>query len=179
LPVYTEAQEKLGGAYPGTTEDVLSPGAEWLEFDFSESLMSVGNIREAIDKSKKLSTLYPEALTWAKSSNSQDSLLAAVERPVGAVAQVDAESLYVLCQKVQFAEQIDTDEMLATEPLRNLGKQFSAELPNAVSVGAKGAGKTFTFLQVCRSKTWPALFDETGSFASFEWESSNISSNMV
>lgn len=159
MPQYAEAQARLGAAYPSSSEDVLSSGVEWLEFDFSESLMTVGTVREAIDKSKKFSSLYAEALSWAANS--------IVKIPASEIAdpsvenspqgQVEAEALFKLCERVQFAEQINSDEMLATEPLRNLGKHFSSELPNAVSVGAKGAGKTFTFLQVCRSKTWPSF----------------------
>ena len=161
LPQYGEAQAKLSVAYPGQNQDVLSSGVEFLEFDFSESLMSVGTVREAIDKSRKLSSLYSDALSW--SQNSLLSKESSTNESVGnntMASQAEAEALFKLCEKVQFAEQTSSDEMLATEPLRNLGKHFSTELPNAVSVGAKGAGKTFTFLQVCRSKTWPSFLSK-------------------
>ncbi len=153
LPAYSEAQEALGAAYPGLANDVLSSGVEWLEYDFAESLMSLRSVREAIDVSRKSSSLYPEALAWAVNSIRRPTTVRPVVN-VSQTVQVDADKLHKLCERVQFAEQIATDEMLATEPLRNLGKHFSAELPNAVSVGAKGAGKTFAFLQVCRAKTW-------------------------
>lgn len=161
LPQYGEAQEKLGAAYPSPNQDILSSGVEFLEFDFSESLMSVGTVREAIDKSRKLSSLYSDALSWAENSSlSEVSLENEAAIGTSTLPQAEAEALFKLCEKVQFAEQTSSDEMLATEPLRNLGKHFSTELPNAVSVGAKGAGKTFTFLQVCRSKTWPSFLNK-------------------
>ena len=50
--------------------------------------------------------------------------------------------------------------MLSTEPLRNLGKHYITDLPNATSIGAKGSGKTFSFLQLCRSRTWSGFLDK-------------------
>ena len=159
LPEYSEAQEILGRAYPGVASDVLSSGIEWLECDFAQPLMSLCSVRQAIEVSRSASSLYLEALEWARAST---------EVPLNAfktvantnLTQASAQTLNAMCERVQFAEKIESDEMLATEPLRNLGKHYANELPNAVSVGAKGAGKTFTFLQVCRAKTWPAFLDK-------------------
>lgn len=159
LPVYSEAEEALARAYPGIDDEAMSPGFEWLESDFAPSLMSLQSVREAINASRANSTLYPESLAWAESSfpSANNSSVTSLKAQTG---QTDAESLYRFCGRVQFAEQIDADEMLATEPLRNLGKHFTADLPNAISVGAKGAGKTFTFLQINRAKTWPTFLNK-------------------
>ena len=158
LPVYSEAEVQLMIAYPGAAEEVMSPSFEWLESNFAASLMSLRSVREAIDASRSYSSLYPESLAWAKSSLALDNTQALPPLP-DPTPQAAAAKLYRLCDRVQFAEQIESDEMLVTEPLRNLGKHFSTELPNAVSIGAKGAGKTFTFLQVSRAKFWPAFLD--------------------
>lgn len=64
------------------------------------------------------------------------------------------QRLYDTCQSFQFAENTSGDDMLVIDPIRNLAKNYSDSLPNVVSIGAKGAGKTFTYLQVCKSKTW-------------------------
>lgn len=159
LPEYNQAQEILGRAFPGGADDALSPGFEWLECDFNQPLMSLRSVRQAIDVSRSASSLYPEALAWARATAMAPANSSAAKL-IPQSTQASAQKLHDLCERVQFAEKIASDEMLATEPLRNLGKHYANELPNAVSVGAKGAGKTFTFLQVCRAKTWPAFLDK-------------------
>lgn len=167
LPEYGEAQQALGQAYPNAVEDVLSPGFELIECDFSPSLMSIKSLREAIQASRDISTLYQEALSWAEAYNIEpDRATTGVQR--ASDPQGDARKLHELCSRVQFAEQITAGDMLATEPLRNFGKHFSAELPSAVSVGAKGAGKTFTYLQVCRAETWVRFLNQLEVRHSFE-----------
>ncbi|WP_214293012.1 hypothetical protein, partial [Escherichia coli] len=66
----------------------------------------------------------------------------------------DAQKLYDTCSKFQFAENIDANDMLVTDPLRNLAKHYTDTIPNAISIGAKGAGKTFTYIQICLSGSW-------------------------
>ena len=51
---------------------------------------------------------------------------------------------------------------MVTDPLRNLGKHFRATLPNVVLSGAKGAGKTFTFLRICKAQTWNEFLKRVG-----------------
>jgi len=53
-----------------------------------------------------------------------------------------------------FAEKRVGDEFLDTNPLRALAGDNISQLPIAVIVGAKGAGKTFTFLQQARIGFW-------------------------
>jgi|CZKS01.1.fsa_nt_gi Mrp family chromosome partitioning ATPase len=53
-----------------------------------------------------------------------------------------------------FAEKRVGDQFLVTNPLRALAGDNISQLPIAVIVGAKGAGKTFTFLQQARIGSW-------------------------
>jgi hypothetical protein len=53
-----------------------------------------------------------------------------------------------------FAEKRVGNEFLDTNPLRALAGDNISQLPIAVIVGAKGAGKTFTFLQQARIGSW-------------------------
>lgn len=160
LPAYREAIEALNQAYPAPETEVMSTGFELLECDFSPTLMSLGSFRDALNAAPVASSLYPEARTWARNFIATGNPTTIKNPQAPQPAQNSAESLHRLCTRVEFAEQVDGDEMLATEPLRNLGKHFAQELPNAVSIGAKGAGKTFTFLQVCRAKVWSAFLDK-------------------
>jgi cellulose biosynthesis protein BcsQ len=161
LPFFTQAAERLNNAYPAFADDALSPGLEWLEAEFSESLMSIGSVKEALELLPK-SSLYKVAELWANNhcieqvEQKESSETGIVDR------QNSAKKLYETCERFQFAEKATTDDMLVTDPLRNLAKHFTEELPNIVSVGAKGAGKTFTFIQICRTKSWHNFLEKLG-----------------
>lgn len=53
-----------------------------------------------------------------------------------------------------FAESGETWDFLSTVPLRNLAADNSNSVPIALIIGAKGAGKTYSYLQLARAKTW-------------------------
>ncbi|PEI03859.1 ATPase [Pantoea agglomerans] len=148
---YTEAIQIVNESYPAVNgEDLISQSIELLEFDFDENLMSVSNIKDALLLLRK-SSIYESAKNWVddvevtkssevnESTHSNDSEL---------------QRLYDTCQAFQFAENTSEDDMLVIDPIRNLAKNYADSLPNVVSIGAKGAGKTFTYLQVSKSRTW-------------------------
>lgn len=149
LPDYSNAIELLDAAYPNRGEEEFSEGIDWSEVDFEPSFMSLRTVREAIEILKK-SSLFPKAVQWASArfQHLNNNLLTSTS------ITNNAKSLYDVCNKFQFAEITASSDMLITEPLRNLAKHYADEVPNAISVGAKGAGKTFTFLQICQMKTW-------------------------
>lgn len=156
LPDYASAIERLGGAYPAPVQDdlAISSGLEWLEADFSEAYMSIGSLAQALDVLRGSTRLYQRAQDWARSLDlpaEQPAILSAAD---GVALPEKAQALRDVCLRMQYAETADAAAMLVTEPLRKIGKHFASELPNLVSVGAKGAGKTFTFLQLCRSGGW-------------------------
>lgn len=65
--------------------------------------------------------------------------------------------------RLVFAERHSTDsslKFLTTEPVRRLISDHSTDLPVAVVVGAKGAGKTFTFARMCAGTSWEAFAEE-------------------
>jgi cellulose biosynthesis protein BcsQ len=64
------------------------------------------------------------------------------------------EHLKKAAQDRIFAERLVSPDFLDTAPLRALAGDNISQLPIAVIVGAKGAGKTFTFLQQARIGTW-------------------------
>ncbi|MFT4926664.1 MAG: hypothetical protein ACI8WB_002762 [Phenylobacterium sp.] len=58
-----------------------------------------------------------------------------------------------------YAEKAQSEALLVTEPLRNLAKRHVNTLPKITSIGSKGAGKTFNYLQICRKVTWYKFID--------------------
>lgn len=154
LPDFDNAKEAIEQAYPPVGQ-TLDEGVEWLEADFSATLMSIGSVREAFDKLKQSSLYLSSAQDWANNTaeSSQPQQPTAVAGATAVNEKNQAQALLDVCEK-EYAEHSGTDDWLVTEPLRNLGKHFSKDIPNAVLVGAKGAGKTFTYLQICKLKTW-------------------------
>lgn len=68
-------------------------------------------------------------------------------------------------RRLVFAEQRGMDSglgFLTTEPIRRLIADHSTDLPVAVVVGAKGAGKTFTFTRMCAEGSWEGFAQENG-----------------
>ncbi len=153
LPAYTTATEMLNSAYPIDDSDILGQGIEWLEVDFNQSLMSLSSIRNAYEALTQ-STLYDSAKDWASSLQSSENELVLPELGNSNNISPDAQKLYDICSKFQFAENIDANDILVTDPLRNLAKHYTDTIPNAISIGAKGAGKTFTYIQICLSGRW-------------------------
>ncbi|MFH0729487.1 MAG: ParA family protein [Pseudomonadota bacterium] len=64
--------------------------------------------------------------------------------------------------KLIFAETSSLKEFLSIPPLRNLASDFSTKIPVSVVVGAKGSGKTYTFLQVVFRSDWAQFINDVG-----------------
>ena len=151
LPDYTNALEILNSAYPLDSDELVSESLDIIEVDFEPGFMSIGSIKQALSLLHR-STLFSSAKEWAISKVNYIDSIVPENTPKGEIEP--AKALYELCNTFQFAEQTTSQDMLVTDSLRNLAKHYSIDLPNAVSIGAKGAGKTFTYLQLCNSKTW-------------------------
>lgn len=149
LESYATSIEDINKSYPSIVEeDSLFSGVELLEFDFDENLMSLSSIKSALSSLKKAS-LFDSASAWV-GNISTGNVASNLSEPDDA----GLKRLYDVCQSFQFAENTSQEDMLVIDPIRNLAKVFADSLPNVISIGAKGAGKTFTYLQVSKAKTW-------------------------
>ncbi|ALZ75679.1 ParA family protein [Rheinheimera sp. F8] len=162
---YEKALKTLNSAYPA--EDPLTPSVQWLEAEFLSSLMSIGSLREALESLPQSQRLYLSALEWAHSLYTQPSVV--LERVEVHAGQSDvpragtlAASLRRVCEAAEFAEGRQESSILAIEPLLNLGKHFANELPNVLMIGAKGAGKTFTFRKIVQAASWQTFLEKLG-----------------
>ncbi|MEQ8963474.1 MAG: ParA family protein [Coleofasciculus sp. C2-GNP5-27] len=64
------------------------------------------------------------------------------------------EKLCETAKKLVYAENAEASDFLATTPLRRLASDHRRQVPITVVVGAKGSGKTYTFLQMIRRENW-------------------------
>lgn len=61
-----------------------------------------------------------------------------------------------------YAETSGEADFLVTDALRTLAEAHRTEVPIEIIVGSKGAGKTFTYLQLCRRPDWATFVADAG-----------------
>ena len=117
---------------------------------------------------------WDEALTAIRRSPVRDTVQALVQlvpaapRPPSVRVSEGSqdsqrEALAETARRLVFAEQGEGEDFLPISPLRRLSTDHRSQLPVSVIVGAKGAGKTFTFLQVVRRQGWQAFVEAAGT----------------
>ncbi|WP_131768869.1 hypothetical protein [Candidatus Protofrankia californiensis] len=146
-----------------------------------------GLIDRAIATEPVLSPFVPQLLALPASWNDVSTLidrvdirtriatLAEILQPIPTRQQVDAAEetkidlpaarrrLHERARQLKYAESAtDEDDLLPTEPLTNLVSAHRTEAPIEVVVGAKGSGKTFTYLRMCRWTTWSEFAEAVG-----------------
>ena len=73
------------------------------------------------------------------------------------------KKLSELARRLTYAETAEVQEdFLPTEALQNLVLAHRTTAPVVIVVGAKGSGKTFTYLWMCRHGTWKAFGEAAG-----------------
>lgn len=160
LPEFEEAliqfREAYAQAQTAEEDEFYSKRLEILETDFSQQLLYINTWDEARRKLAATS-LMRVAEDWA--NNQIDAPKYDVSQSVSdgsKMFSVEAQlrRFKETCGQYEFAEDGKGDSLLVTEPLKNLAAHFQDDLPKVVSLGSKGAGKTFTYLQLARLKYW-------------------------
>jgi MinD-like ATPase involved in chromosome partitioning or flagellar assembly len=72
------------------------------------------------------------------------------------------ERLAEFAGKLVFAESGIATDFLNIRPLQNLVSNFISHVPIALLIGAKGAGKTYTYLQIAHRGTWKEFARDAG-----------------
>lgn len=155
LPAVEDALVRLQSAYLQSEKDnIYSTRLESKETYFAQELLYINNWEEARLKLNATS-MIAIAKEWAEgqllSNIIEDTKLKSTE-DADILAQV--RRLRDVCQLYEYAEEGQGEDLLVTEPLKNLATNFRNELPRVVSIGAKGAGKTFNYIQLSRFKYW-------------------------
>ncbi|MBC6430534.1 ParA family protein [Nostoc sp. HG1] len=160
LPAVEDILVRLESAYLQSEKDNLdSTRLHRKETYFAQELLYVNSWDEARLKLSSTS-LMTVAREWAEeqlvSTISEESRLKPSEEK-DILAEV--RQLRDVCQRYEYAEEGQGEDLLVTEPLRNLATNFREELPRVVSIGAKGAGKTFNYIQLSRFKYWESFLN--------------------
>lgn len=151
LPIFDDFQERLLNSYQQIDKAPLeSRNLDIQTTDFAQELMNINSWSEAESKLRGTSVMRL-AQSWS-SAQLVESDHPKTSSPTGRLEEVRV--LRDICKAYEFAESGKGTELLITEPIRNLAQSFTNTLPNAISIGAKGAGKTFVYLQIARFKYW-------------------------
>jgi hypothetical protein len=185
LPAYEDALVKFQSAYVQPQEENLySTRLEIKETYFAQELLYINSWEEA--RSKLTPTSVMEiAREWAEG---QLGVTKSIESQSTSEHHklADVKKLRDLCQLYEYAESGKGEDLLVTEPLKNLASTFRDKLPHVVSIGAKGAGKTFNYIQLSRFKYWENFLQridnriETGDTKTYIFpflESTNLRDN--
>lgn len=68
--------------------------------------------------------------------------------------------IYSFANNQTTAEKNGAEELLLTEPIKNLCMRYSYQVPTTVVQGAKGSGKTFLYCQFAEKKNWNSFCTE-------------------
>jgi len=147
--------------------DDSSTRLEIQETDFLQELLYINNWEDARLKLSTTSEIARFAKEWAvsqlnKSVQPDDSINDSTIEGNSNTIDSDPfserlEQVRVfrdVCQQYEFAEQGTGEGLLITETLKNLATNFRVDLPRVVSIGEKGSGKTFIYVQLARLEYW-------------------------
>jgi cellulose biosynthesis protein BcsQ len=150
--------------------DDSSTRLEIQETDFLQELLYINNWEDARLKLSTTSEIARFAKEWAVSQLSKSVQLndsnndSAIEVDSTTIdSDTSSERLDQVrrfkdvCQQYEFAEKGTGEGLLITETLKNLATNFRVDLPRIVSIGAKGSGKTFIYVQLSRLKYWESF----------------------
>ena len=162
-PYESKLLEALTPFFENEHEDSL-PDPLYLLSHFDRNLMILPNdwnaIRNQLAQSD-LTRLMPPLINWLPEPTPETD-----KEPQSEELQGKRKQLAEFANKLIFAELSETGEIgefLPIPPLQNLATDHTAKVPIAVIVGGKGAGKTYTFLQIVYCKNWYKFIEKLNS----------------
>ena len=160
-------EARLLERYPQLAGDVDLATIRIEQTGFAQELLYLNSVTDALEKLK--GTSVAKVVTQIAEENTPQP-----PSPAPKILEFDLESararLSKMAADLEYAESGRGERFLAIAPIRNLGKQFTDVPPIAVVVGPKGAGKTYTCLQILRSELWSRfVVSATGERIKPEW----------
>jgi len=159
LPAFENSLEKFSSAYmPFDQSDDYSSYSGRLEIketDFTQELLYVNTWEEAKQKLPSTSVMKISR-EWAVSQigeNFQPENADSIHQDASTILE-GVRKFRDICRQYEYAESGQGESLLVTESLKHLATTFRNDLPRVVSIGAKGSGKTFTYVQLSRLKYW-------------------------
>ena len=149
-------QERLYEIYPSSTDEegTALPRLQVMDTRFAQELLVVASLSDVFrgvegkDIARKLGAIAAE---WVPEQAGEPGTSPVLSGDKVTDLRVELKNY---TDALEFAESGKGKDFLVTPQLLNLAEKFKHELPIAVVIGPKGAGKTYTYLQLGRAKTW-------------------------
>lgn len=146
--------------YPVPEGDVILPRLNIEYSNFAQELLYVDSVSDAIRK------LTGTGVERVMASIAEGDLPRAVKSSAEGVSTSSLaeirDRLSKMAKELEYAETGEGQQFLKIAPLRAMARQFSDGVPVAVVVGSKGAGKTYTWLQLVRRQLWSVFVRAAG-----------------
>ncbi|MGH8549313.1 MAG: KGGVGR-motif variant AAA ATPase, partial [Methylococcales bacterium] len=149
---YDTAVAQMYTAFPPDSNNDTAT-IDIIEANFDNNLMCLRDLTQALALSRN-SPLFGQFKVLLSTPNGAKKTIKTSKRTA------EAKRLGELCEQYVYAESGQGRNLLITEPLRNLAKHYQNSIPITLSIGAKGAGKTFNFLQLSRAQTWEGFLEK-------------------
>lgn len=123
-----------------TTEELLDN--MFVELPFASELIHLSNLRQILSVLKDRDMYYTIeklVLQYYQPDRSEEVFYTELQH------KTILKQIHAFSDKQITAEANGTEELLLTEPIKNLCTRFSNQLPTTVVQGAKGSGKTFLY----------------------------------
>ena len=160
LPAFENALVKFSTAYTQTTRsedsNIYAKRLDIQETDFSQELLYINSWQEAQQKLAP-TTIMRVAREWAESQIKDSIQPIEIEGSAAQGSLDEIRKFRSICKQYEFAESGSGEGLLITDMLKNLATNFRTSLPRIVSLGAKGSGKTFIYVQLSRLKYWDSF----------------------
>lgn len=138
--------------YSEFREELLALPSEWN--DVVETVRRVGLVDLLNRVAEDLSSIKTAEPQEVESIDSEDTGLAELVNRRRVLGDFAGTLVY--------AETASVQDFMPTNSLRRLMESHRTELPICVAAGSKGAGKTFTQVQMCYRETWKSYAESVG-----------------
>ena len=138
-----------------TTEELLDNMI--VELPFASELIHLASLRQILSVLKDRDMYYTIeklVLQYYQPDRSEEVFYTELQH------KTILKQIHAFSDKQITAEANGAEELLLTEPIKNLCTRFSNQLPTTVVQGAKGSGKTFLYRQLIEKENWNAFCSE-------------------
>ncbi|MEN8217664.1 MAG: hypothetical protein ABFS56_15100 [Pseudomonadota bacterium] len=147
-PIYGNVLQSLAESYHvKEKDDIQTQRLNIEETFFAEQLLYFSDWEDARQKINQDTTLMQWAMCRVK------EVLTPITVPVSFTIE-QVSRLKETCEEYEYAESGESNDLLMTKSLKSLASNHVEELPRVVCIGAKGAGKTFNYVQLAHFERW-------------------------
>lgn len=143
-------------------DDDIESDSWMFQASYDQNLLGLDTLEQALSVLERSTAIQDICQRLWKDVSPQKK----IPRLTDEVRRQDIQKLHDKTKRLIFAEQSDFNQQtdwkkrfLQIEPYRQLASNFSTTVPNAIIIGAKGAGKTYLYLQLSAMRRWDVFCD--------------------